>query len=513
VSYAGFAPVSFRSLVDPPRSVDQERTATDDLPLASWDNFCVNPASKSDLYRKLPSVDEFVRGAPLQAAIARDGRAAVTAAARAVLERARLEIGRGGLDQDAIDILVSGLADAVERELRTSIGYSLRPVINATGVILHTNLGRAPLARSAIENIAHTAAGYSNLEFDLDSGERGERDVHVDRLFRQLFQEGPGSISTIVVNNNAAAVWLALNTLAAGGEVIVSRGELVEIGGSFRIPDVMQQSNAILREVGTTNRTRIGDYEQAICDKTRVLLRVHRSNFEITGFTEQPALEELVGLARARDIPLVEDLGSGAILELRSVGIAGETGVGESLRTGVDVVTYSGDKLLGGPQAGMLTGRADLIRRMRRNSLFRALRVDKLTYAALEATLLAYVKGEHDTIPAVYMMRLSKEAIEARATRVSGHLQSSGIKLEAIDGESLIGGGAAPSATLPTRLLTVTVNGLSAEQLQVRLRALELPIIARVQEGRVVLDLRTVPAEQDDALVRGLKEAAGTVRD
>jgi L-seryl-tRNA(Ser) seleniumtransferase len=480
--------------------------------MASWDNFCVNPASKSDLYRKLPSVDEFVRGAQLQAAIARDGRAAVTAAARAVLERARLEIGRGGLDQDAIDLLVSGLADAVECELRTSIGYSLRPVINATGVILHTNLGRAPLARSAIENIAHTAAGYSNLEFDLDSGERGERDVHVDRLFRQLFQEGPGSISTIVVNNNAAAVWLALNTLAAGGEVIVSRGELVEIGGSFRIPDVMQQSNAILREVGTTNRTRIGDYEQAISDKTRVLLRVHRSNFEITGFTEQPALEQLVGLARARDIPLVEDLGSGAILELRSVGIADETGVGESLRTGVDVVTYSGDKLLGGPQAGMLTGRADLIHRMRRNSLFRALRVDKLTYSALEATLLAYVKGEHDTIPAVYMMRQSKEAIEARATRVSSHLQSSGVKLEAIDGESLIGGGAAPSATLPTHLLTVTVPGLSAEQLQVRLRALELPIIARVQEGRVVLDLRTVPAEQDDALVRGLKEAAGTVR-
>ena len=489
------------------------RSAIYDLPATSWDNFRVHPVSKSDLYRKLPSVDEFVRGAQLQAAIARDGRAAVTAAARAVLERARLEIGRGGLDQDAIDILVSGLADAVECELRSSIGYSLRPVINATGVILHTNLGRAPLARSAIENIAHTAAGYSNLEFDLDSGERGERDMHVDRLFRQLFQEGPDSISTIVVNNNAAAVWLALNTLAAGGEVIVSRGELVEIGGSFRIPDVMQQSNAILREVGTTNRTRISDYEQALSDRTRVLLRVHRSNFEITGFTEQPALEELVGLARARDIPLVEDLGSGAIFDVRSVGIAGETGVAESLRAGVDVVTYSGDKLLGGPQAGMLTGRDDLIRRMRRNSLFRALRVDKLTYATLEATLLAYVKGEHDAIPALRMMRLSKDAIEARGTRVSGSLRSSGIKVEAIDGESLIGGGAAPSATLPTHLLTVTVNGLSAEQLQARLRALGLPIIARVQEGRVVLDLRTVPAEQDDALVRGLKEAAGSVRD
>jgi L-seryl-tRNA(Ser) seleniumtransferase len=472
----------------------------------------VNPASKSDLYRLLPSVDEVMRGPQLEAAIAREGRPAVITAARTVLERVRAEIGRGDLDARAVDLLVLGLADAVDRELRASLGYSLRAVINATGVILHTNLGRAPLARSAIENIAHTAAGYSNLEFDIGSGERGERDAHVDRLFRHLFQEGAGQnpISSIVVNNNAAAVWLALNTLAAGGEVIVSRGELVEIGGSFRIPDVMQQSNGILREVGTTNRTRIRDYEQAINEKTRVLLRVHRSNFEITGFTEQPALEDLVGLARARNIPLVEDLGSGAMLDLRAVGVAGEAGVAESVRAGVDVVTYSGDKLLGGPQAGVLTGRADLIRRMRSNSLFRALRVDKLTYAALEATLLAYVKGEHDAVPAVRMMRLSKDAIEARVKKASDQLRRSGIAAEGIDGESLIGGGAAPSATLPTRLLTVAVNGLSAEQLQAQLRSLEFPIIARVQEGRVVLDLRTVPEELDDGLVCGLQKAAET---
>ena len=472
----------------------------------------MNPASKSDLYRLLPSVDEVMRGPQLEAAIAREGRPAVITAARTVLERVRAEIGRGDLDARAVDLLVLGLADAVDRELRASLGYSLRAVINATGVILHTNLGRAPLARSAIENIAHTAAGYSNLEFDLGSGERGERDAHVDRLFRHLFQEGAGQnpISSIVVNNNAAAVWLALNTLAAGGEVIVSRGELVEIGGSFRIPDVMQQSNGILREVGTTNRTRIRDYEQAINEKTRVLLRVHRSNFEITGFTEQPALEDLVGLARARNIPLVEDLGSGAMLDLRAVGVAGEAGVAESVRAGVDVVTYSGDKLLGGPQAGVLTGRADLIRRMRSNSLFRALRVDKLTYAALEATLLAYVKGEHDAVPAVRMMRLSKDAIEARVKKASDQLRRSGIAAEGIDGESLIGGGAAPSATLPTRLLTVAVNGLSAEQLQAQLRSLEFPIIARVQEGRVVLDLRTVPEELDDGLVCGLQKAAET---
>ena len=450
----------------------------------------------------------------MQALIERDGRVAVTAAARIVLERAREEIGRGDLDAEAVDLLVTGLANAVERELRASVGYSLRAVINATGVILHTNLGRAPLAQSAIENITRTAGGYSNLEFDLASGERGERDAHVNRLFRHLFHEGgaQGSepIASIVVNNNASAVWLALNTLAAGGEVIVSRGELVEIGGSFRIPDVMQQSNGILREVGTTNRTRIRDYEQAINEKTRVLLRVHRSNFEITGFTEQPSLDELVKLALARGIPLVEDLGSGAIFDLRAAGVAGEAGVAESLRAGVDVVTYSGDKLLGGPQAGMLTGRADLIRRMRSNSLFRALRVDKLTYAALEATLLAYVKGEHDVIPAVHMMRLSKDVIGARAEKVAGQLRSSGIAVEVIDGESLIGGGAAPSATLPTRLLAVAVNGISAEQLQAQLRLLDLPVVARVQEGRVVLDLRTVPEEQDDALVCGLQKAAET---
>ncbi len=304
---------------------------------------------------------------------------------------------------------------------------------------MHTNLGRAPLAKSAIEHVRDTAGSYSNLEFDVETGERGKRDVHVDRLFRKLLEDantgtaGPGSsgghslppISTIVVNNNAAAVLLALNTLAEGGEVIVSRGELVEIGGSFRIPDVMTKSNAVLREVGTTNRTRVSDYERAITDKTRLLLRVHRSNFEITGFTEQPRLQELVSLARKRNIPLMEDLGSGALIDLALLGITGEPSVLDSLREGVDVVTYSGDKLLGGPQAGILSGRSDLIARMRSNSLFRALRVDKLTYAALEATLMAYVKGDHDAIPAIRMMRFSKEEVGKRADAVAAKLRSS----------------------------------------------------------------------------------------
>lgn len=470
--------------------------------------------SKSDPYRKLPSVDETTRRPDLADAIAREGRAAVTDAARTVLERVRREINRGHLAPHAVDLALAGLGEAIERELRQAIGYSLRPVINATGVILHTNLGRAPLARTAARNIQETGEGYSNLEFDLASGERGKRDVHVDRLFRRLLhgeatEAATPEVLTIVVNNNAAAVWLALNTLAAGGEVIVSRGELVEIGGSFRIPDVMAQSNGILREVGTTNRTRISDYEKAINEKTRLLLRVHRSNFQITGFTEQPALEELVGLAQARHIPLVEDLGSGALVDLRSVGINGESTVAESLRAGVDVVTFSGDKLLGGPQAGMLTGRADLIRRMRSNSLFRALRVDKLTHAALEATLLAYVKGDHDAIPTLRMMRASKDEISARAQAAAADLQTSNqLDVEVIDGQSVIGGGAAPSSTLPTRLLAVAVKGLSADALLARLRGAEFPIIARVQEGRVLLDLRTVFVKQDEVVVSALRAIA-----
>jgi L-seryl-tRNA(Ser) seleniumtransferase len=472
--------------------------------------------ANADLYSKLPSVDELLRSPKLVALASKEGQTGVTDAVRVVLASLRDEIAAGRLDGKGADLALSGLEDAVERQLRQALKYSLRPVINATGVILHTNLGRAPLPASALKHIREIAGEYSNLELDLATGERGKRDVHVDRLFHKLLDQDASvpargakpTISTIVVNNNAAAVLLALNTLAEGGEVIVSRGELVEIGGSFRIPEVMSKSNAILREVGTTNRTRIGDYEKAINEKTRLLLRVHRSNFQITGFTEQPQIEELVSLARKRNVPLLEDLGSGALFDLRSVGVNGEPSVLDSLRQGVDVVTYSGDKLLGGPQAGMLSGRTDLIARMRSNSLFRALRVDKLTYAALEATLLAYVKGEHDAIPALRMMRLSKEEIGKRAQVVAKRIQSPALSAELIDGESVIGGGAAPSATLPTRLLAITCEGLSADELSARLRASDPPIIARVEEGRVLLDLRTVFPEQDEAVVKTLKQVA-----
>src|SRR5579863_5768708 len=461
--------------------------------------------ARSGLYRQLPSIDEVVRRPGLTSLVSREGLVAVTDAARAVLMSLRDEIGVGQLDENGVGLALSGLDGAVERRVRQALSYSLRTVINATGVILHTNLGRAPLAASALEHICETAGAYSNLEFGIEAGERGQRDVHVDRLFRKLF-EGSEDTSTIVVNNNAAAVLLALNTLAEGGEVIVSRGELVEIGGSFRIPAVMTKSNAVLREVGTTNRTRLEDYERAISDKTRLLLRVHRSNFEITGFTEQPRLDELVGLSRRRNIPLLEDLGSGALVDLNLLGVSGEPGVLDSLQAGVDVVSYSGDKLLGGPQAGLLSGRGDLIARMRANSLFRALRVDKLTYAALEATLLAYVKSDPGAIPAIRMMRLSPEEIGRRAGEIAGKIRSSKLAVEVLDGESVIGGGAAPSAVLPTRLLGVHAEGLSADELAARLRRSNPPIIARVEEGRVLLDLRTVFSEQDENLTQVLSQ-------
>lgn len=458
-------------------------------------------SARSDIYRKLPSVDEALRAPEIAKMIEHDGHSAVADAVRIVLSRLRGEIAAGTIQETGIDLAIAGIPDAAERQLQQALRYSLRTVINATGVILHTNLGRAPLSESAMEHIQETAGVYSNLEFDIESGERGKRDVHVDRLFQKLLAGAEHEISTIVVNNNAAAVLLALNTLAEGGEVIVSRGELVEIGGSFRIPDVMAKSNAVLREVGTTNRTRIEDYERAISDRARLILRVHRSNFQITGFTEQPDMAELVELGRKRNIPVMEDLGSGALFDLQTVGVMDEPGVLDSVRAGVDVVTYSGDKLLGGPQAGILSGRRELISRIRSNPLFRALRVDKLTYATLEATLLAYVKHDYQAIPALRMLSLSREQVRQRAEALARQVSPS-LTVEIVDGESVIGGGAAPSAVLPTAVIAITSNQASADQLAKYLRDADPPVIARVEEGRVLLDLRTVFPDQDQIVAR-----------
>jgi len=454
----------------------------------------------------LPSVDELLRHREVLAFVEREGRPVVTEAARRVLGRLRQQITEGLLDEDRLGLALANVAAAIERQLREDLTFSLVPVINATGVVLHTNLGRAPLPEAAIERLRQVATGYSNLEFDIASGERGKRDIHADRLFRRLFQSLAEPVSTVVVNNNAAAVLLLLNTLGEGGEVIVSRGELVEIGGSFRVPDVMSKSGATLREVGTTNRTRISDYEHAINERTRLLLRVHRSNFEIVGFTEQPSLSDLVDLGRARGIPVVEDLGSGALFDLHQIGISGETTVHDSLRSGAGVVTYSGDKLLGGPQAGILTGHPDLIARVRANPLFRALRVDKLTYGVLETTLLAYISQQYDNIPAVRMMRLSPLDIAARAESLAASVrrQAPRIAVEVVAVSSIVGGGSAPGATLPSFALALSCKDISADELSRNLRQAELPIVSRVEEGRVLLDLRTVFPEQDQLILQAL---------
>ena len=466
--------------------------------------------SQSSLFRLLPSLDELLRHPVIEALVQREGRSATIAAARAALEQLRTDITARKLDEAQIRSRLDELPRTVEQRLRQSLAYSLRPVINATGVILHTNLGRAPLSRAALEHMAAVSLGYSNLEFNLSTGERGKRDVHLDRLFAQLLNTAEREVSTIVVNNNAAAVLLALNSLAEGGEVLVSRGELVEIGGSFRIPDVMAKSGAMRREVGTTNRTRIADYEGAITDRTKLLLRVHRSNFQIVGFTEQPSLEELVALGRQHNIPVMEDLGSGEIFDLRNVDVRGEPMIADSLRAGVDVVTYSGDKLLGGPQAGIISGDPALVAKVRANPLFRALRVDKMFYAALEATLLAYLREDYDSIPALRMMRLSEDVLAQRANQIADRLRANcpNLLVEVAESRSVLGGGAAPGSTLPTRVLAVKSENHNADELCAQLRQWETPIIARVEEGRVLLDLRTVEPAQQEAIVAALESVS-----
>jgi len=467
----------------------------------------VTASSKTDLFRLLPSVDELLRSDAVQTLAHRFGHATTVEAARFLVEDLRGRIADGSLDESQLKAALDTIPQELERRLQQSLSYSLRPVINATGVILHTNVGRAPLSRDALRHVTEISQGYSNLEFDLSAGERGKRDVHVSRLFAKLLNTAAREVTTIVVNNNAAAVLLALNSLADGGEVIVSRGELVEIGGSFRIPEVMAKSGAILREVGTTNRTRLADYERAITDRTKLLLRVHRSNFQIVGFAEQPSLEELAALGRKHNLPVMEDLGSGELFDLCQVGVRGEPMIADSLRAGIDVVTYSGDKLLGGPQAGLISGDPELVAKIRSNPLFRALRVDKMFYAALEATLLAYLREDYDSIPALRMLRVSEQELQHRAEHIARQLQISSpqLEIEVVESHSVLGGGAAPGSTLPSRALAVKRGKLSPGEMLGRLRQWEMPIIARVDDDRVLLDLRTVEPAQDATIITALE--------
>ena len=374
-------------------------------------------------------------------------------------------------------------------------------------MILHTNLGRAPLSTEAAARIAQVAVSYSNLEYDLETGERGRRDVHTSRMLAHLVS----AEAAIVVNNNAAAVFLVLNTLSKGAETIVSRGELIEIGDGFRIPDIMAESGAIVREVGTTNRTGIRDYERAITDRTRLLLRVHPSNFRMTGFTERPSLEELIALGNRSQIPVFEDLGSGCLADLSANGVC-EPVAAASCAAGASAVSFSGDKLLGGPQAGIIAGKKEIIERIRRNPLFRALRVDKLTIAALEITLRAYLRGAVDEIPALRMIRLEAGAIAERARKFVAQLQpliANDVTLRIIAGFSVIGGGSTPDQQIPTNLITIASTRHSAGQLEARLRrpGNATPVIARIEDHRLILDLRTVMPAEESELTSALASA------
>jgi L-seryl-tRNA(Ser) seleniumtransferase len=419
--------------------------------------------------RDLPSVHQVVEKLGGDAP-----RAHLVEQIRRVLDEARSALLRG-------EDLVEPVELTVEKALREWMRPSLLHVINATGVILHTNLGRAPLPAFA------PIAGYSNLEYDLQSGRRGKRDVHGGRLTEAILGK-----PAVVVNNNAAAIFLVLNGLAAGYEAIVSRGELIEIGDGFRIPEIMQRSGAILRETGTTNRTRIDDYRNAINERTRLLLSVHPSNFRMTGFTARPDLSELVQLGRERGIPVYEDLGSGCLVDLREFGI-NEPMAQDSLAAGADLISFSGDKLLGGPQAGIIAGNPELVARVRRNPLFRVLRQDKLCCQAMETALRHILLGEFDRIPSLKMIRTSSEAIRERAERLALRIQGAAVE----PGESVIGGGSTPDLTLPTWLIAVHAH-------ERRLRANDPPIIARMERDRVLLDLRTVFPDEEEAIVQAL---------
>lgn len=407
---------------------------------------------------------------------------------RRVLEKTRQEIRAG---RHASSVAIEKL---VERNLARLEEPSLRRVINATGVVLHTNLGRAPLAPF------EPLVGYSNLEYDLGGGRRGKRDVHAAELIERL-TGAPG----IAVNNNAAAIYLALNELAAGFEVVVSRGELIEIGDGFRIPEIMQRSGAILREVGTTNRTHIDDYREAINERTRLLLRVHPSNFRIEGFTARPELRELVALAKDRAVPLYEDLGSGCVTDLRAFGVE-EPLVADSIRAGVNLVSFSGDKLLGGPQAGILAGDGELVARLRRNPMFRALRLDKVIYQALETTLRHLVLERWDQIPALRMISQSSEELRGRAELVCGSLD--GLRAAVIEGSSVIGGGSTPGQPLQSWL--IAIDSADVVEVERRCRLSDPPVVARIEDGRLLLDLRTVFADEEDELTRVIHAACQT---
>lgn len=453
---------------------------------------------------QLPSIDQWLRSPAGQALIAEFSRPEVTELMREHV--AALRRGLTGDDGLLPDIGSDGYLAGMRAELLARRAPSLVATINATGIVVHTNLGRAPLARQALDAIAETAGNYANLELERDTGKRGSRYQHVESLITRLC----GSEAAIVVNNCAAAVILSLRTLAADGEVLVSRGELIEIGGSFRMPDVITASGATMREVGTTNRTTLADYEREISDRTRVLLSSHPSNYRVIGFTAKPTLRELAELAHANACLCILDLGSGSLVDLGDVGLAPEPTVAQCVDSGADLVLFSGDKLLGGPQAGLIAGRSELISRIKREPMLRAMRIDKLSLAALAATLQLYLPPHDpfDEIPVLEMLSRTKADIERRAAFVVSRLRA-GRKVDAtlIDDASFAGGGSLPMTEIPTKAIRLRIDEGSPEAIAERLRLGSPPVIGRIKDDAIVLDLRTVAVADDDALIGALTAA------
>lgn len=462
-------------------------------------NMADTAASKGPTLRALPSVDLLIRMGAVAQLRSSVGIARLTAIARQVIEDLREQIQSDRLPHSSKDALLNEAVQAIRNLCREDARSGLRRVINATGVILHTNLGRAPLSQAA-RNAVQEAAGYCTLEYDPTTGSRGKRGAHVEELLTQL----TGSEAALVVNNCAAAALLILTVLARDGETIVSRGELVEIGGDFRVPDVMSNSGTRMVEVGSTNRTRLQDYKRAINDNTRLVMRVHPSNYRIIGFTATPELSELASLAHEAGLPLYEDAGSGVLTDLSKYGLNDEPIISESIAAGADVVSFSGDKLLGATQAGLIVGRSEIVDRLRKHSLYRALRVDKLGLAALEATLAAHRRGAIEEIPALQMLALDPKALEKRARKFYVKVfknTTETVTVTLVPGQSAVGGGSGPNIHPPTTLIALKHEKLTAAEMEQKLRLSSTPIIARIADDLVLLDLRTVdPSEEAELL-------------
>jgi len=462
-------------------------------------------SASNSVLRHLPSVDELLRSAAGVGVAQQAGELHAAKLARRIIDEMRSLLQSGAVDDGSKETLTTRAANKLKDTWRAEQMTGIKRVINATGVVIHTNLGRAPLSDEARRAVADAAAGYCTLEYDLESGKRGRRGPRSEQMIAEL----TGAEDVLIVNNCAAAAFFVLTVFAAGGEVIVSRGELVEIGGDFRVPDVLTQSGATLCEVGTTNRTKLADYEKAITGQTRVILRVHPSNYRIVGFTATPTLRELAGLAEKHGVLLYEDLGSGALVDLSGFGLLDEPVVATSLVEGAAVVTFSGDKLLGGPQAGIIAGNRDIIEQLRKHPLYRALRVDKLTYAALEATLSAYRRGaERSETPVISMLSMSKDEIDGRVRQFVEKLSAPELNVELVDGVSAIGGGAAPAVQLATTLIALTHKRMSASRIEHSLRHATPPVIARIVDDRVMIDLRTVAESEEEELLAAVNAIA-----